>query len=358
MGRGGDPRPPGAREPGYAPGRQPPRRTRGVRRRPRRGRAPRRPARPLGARAARTGSRRPGGRMLGSVVVGVPLDGTLAGRLAAAAGFVEGDAVALAEGDRLIAASAGLEGDLPAEPSGDVQLGDEDLRYASARLLEGADVRLATLASDDTVRAAEGDTRRRAFFAALATLAVIALLAWTIAWILRQRRSPPADAMEPEDFGRRAGGTAGTRRSARRMRDAVALVLADLDDFKSINDRYGHGTGDVVLQRFADVMRENMRDFDLPVRFGGEEFAVLLPETGLEGGRQLALRLAAALARLRMPEIGGDRAPVTASFGVASFPEAGSAEELLSAADQALYRAKAEGKNRVASAAAESRRRG
>ena len=441
------------------------------------------------------------GRMLGSVVVGVPLDDTLAGRLAAAAGFVEGDAVALAEGDRLIAASTGLEGDLPAEPSGDVQLGDEDLRYASARLLEGADVRLATLASDDTIRAAERDTRRRAFFAALTTLAVIALLAWTIAWILRQRRPRPADAAEPDDFGRRAGDTVGSRRSARRMRDAVALVgealaathdpeallpvilesaidatgaagarvvsggreiaragdpgagsrplslklgadeggmgrlllyapaggsfdreaeqlaqwlaaqasvalenerlhrtvkrqaitdeltqlanrrrftetlaleirraerfgdplalvLADLDDFKSINDRFGHGTGDLVLQRFADVMRENMRDFDLPVRFGGEEFAVLLPETGLEGGRQLALRLATALAGLRMPEIGGDRAPVTASFGVASFPEAGSADELLSAADEALYRAKADGKNRVASAAPESRRRG
>jgi diguanylate cyclase (GGDEF)-like protein len=147
-------------------------------------------------------------------------------------------------------------------------------------------------------------------------------------------------------------------RRAERFGDPLALVLADLDDFKSINDRFGHGTGDLVLQRFADVMRENMRDFDLPVRFGGEEFAVLLPETGLEGGRQLALRLATALAGLRVPEIDGDRAPVTASFGVASFPEAGSAEELLSAADEALYRAKAEGKNRVASAPPESRRRG
>jgi diguanylate cyclase (GGDEF)-like protein len=437
------------------------------------------------------------GRTLGSVVVGVPLDDALAGRLSAAAGFVEGDAVALAEGGRLVAASTELAGELPAEPSGDVQLGGEGLRYASAQLLEGADVRLATLASDDTIRAAERETRRRAFFAALTTLAVIALLAWTIARVLRQRRARQADPAAPEDFGRRAADTAGSRRSARRMRDAVALVgealaathdpeallpvilesaidatgavgarvvsggreiaragnpgagsrplslrlgadedgmgrlllyapagvsfdreaeqlaqwlaaqasvalenerlhrtvkrqaitdeltqlanrrrftetlalevrraerfgdplalvLADLDDFKSINDRYGHGTGDLVLQRFADVMRENMRDFDLPVRFGGEEFAVLLPETGLEGGRQLALRLATALAGLRISEIGGDRAPVTASFGVASFPEAGSAEELLAAADRALYRAKAEGKNRVASAVAES----
>jgi diguanylate cyclase (GGDEF)-like protein len=139
-------------------------------------------------------------------------------------------------------------------------------------------------------------------------------------------------------------------RRAERFGDPLALVLADLDDFKLINDQYGHQAGDEVLRRFSDVLRENVRDFDLPVRYGGEEFAVLLPETGLDGAEQLARRLQAALLRLRLPEIGGDRPPVTASFGVASFPAARSAEALLSAADRALYRAKAAGKNRVASA--------
>jgi diguanylate cyclase (GGDEF)-like protein len=138
-------------------------------------------------------------------------------------------------------------------------------------------------------------------------------------------------------------------RRAERFGDPLSLVLADLDDFKQINDRYGHQTGDEVLRRFADVLRENVRDFDLPVRYGGEEFAVLLPETAIQGAEQLARRLQTALLRLRLPEIHGDRPPVTASFGVASFPEAGSAEALLSAADGALYRAKAAGKNRVAS---------
>ncbi len=137
-------------------------------------------------------------------------------------------------------------------------------------------------------------------------------------------------------------------RRAERFGDPLALVLADLDDFKLINDQYGHQAGDEVLRRFSDVLRENVRDFDLPVRYGGEEFAVLLPETGLDGAEQLARRLQNALLRLRLPEIGGDRPPVTASFGVASFPAARSAEELLSAADGALYRAKAAGKNRVA----------
>jgi diguanylate cyclase (GGDEF)-like protein len=139
-------------------------------------------------------------------------------------------------------------------------------------------------------------------------------------------------------------------RRAERFSDPLALVLADLDDFKQINDRYGHQTGDEVLRRFSDVLRENVRDFDLPVRYGGEEFAVLLPETGLDGAEQLARRLQSALLHLRLPETGRDKPPVTASFGVASFPAARSAEELLSAADGALYRAKAAGKNRVASA--------
>jgi diguanylate cyclase (GGDEF)-like protein len=139
-------------------------------------------------------------------------------------------------------------------------------------------------------------------------------------------------------------------RRAERFGDPLSLVLADLDDFKQINDRYGHQAGDEVLRRFSDVLRDNVRDFDLPVRYGGEEFAVLLPETGLEGAEQLARRLQVALLALRLPEIGGDHAPVTASFGVAAFPAARSAEELLSAADGALYRAKAAGKNRVATA--------
>jgi diguanylate cyclase (GGDEF)-like protein len=137
-------------------------------------------------------------------------------------------------------------------------------------------------------------------------------------------------------------------RRAERFGDPLTLLLADLDDFKQINDRYGHQAGDEVLRRFADVLRENVRDFDLPVRYGGEEFAVLLPETGPDGGEQLARRLQAALLRLRLPWIAGDRPPVTASFGVASFPFARTAEDLLSAADEALYRAKEEGKNRVA----------
>ena len=82
---------------------------------------------------------------------------------------------------------------------------------------------------------------------------------------------------------------------AERFGGSLALVLADLDDFKRVNDLYGHQVGDDVLRRFADLMRESVREFDLAVRHGGEEFAVLVPETDPEGGARLAERLAEAL---------------------------------------------------------------
>jgi diguanylate cyclase (GGDEF)-like protein len=134
---------------------------------------------------------------------------------------------------------------------------------------------------------------------------------------------------------------------AERFRDPVAVVLADLDNFKTVNDRFGHDVGDVVLRAFAGAIRATVRDVDLPARYGGEEFTVLLPATDAEGGRQLAERLRVAAEELAIA-VGEDReVRVTSSFGVASFPEEPSATALMRAADRALYRAKAAGKNMV-----------
>jgi diguanylate cyclase (GGDEF)-like protein len=436
-----------------------------------------------------------GGETVGSVVVGVPLDEDLARRLARAAGLLETDVLAVAAGERTLAAASTLAPGtpLPQEGAEETEQNGETYRLVSTPLLEGTDVRLVALSSRAPIEEARDDTRRRAFLAALATVALALLVGWTIARLLRGREAEPAPADDPATPGRRARdvrpseadegrvreavalvgealaathdpeallpvilqsaigatGAAGARlvsggneimragdpeeggrplalqlgsddetvgqlllypprdgtfgheseqlahwlaaqasialenerlhrtvkrqaitdeltqlanrrrftetlavevRRAERFGDPLALVLADLDDFKQINDRYGHQAGDEVLRRFADVLRENVRDFDLPVRYGGEEFAVLLPEADLAGGEQLARRLQTALLRLRLPEIGRDRPPVTASFGVAAFPQARTAEEILSAADGALYRAKAAGKNRVACA--------
>ena len=134
---------------------------------------------------------------------------------------------------------------------------------------------------------------------------------------------------------------------AERLGGSVSLILADLDDFKAINDRHGHPTGDVVLREFADALRETVREIDLAVRWGGEEFAVILPGTDLEGAAQLAERLRVAVAARQLVSLTGEPLRVTASFGAGSSGGTTGLEELLEIADDALYRAKRAGKNRV-----------
>jgi diguanylate cyclase (GGDEF)-like protein len=136
-------------------------------------------------------------------------------------------------------------------------------------------------------------------------------------------------------------------RRAERFNEPLALVFADLDDFKRVNDRFGHHVGDDVLRAFADVLRGRVRAIDLGARLGGEEFAVLLLETDLEGAERLAESLRVAMAALEVRVVDGEPVHVTASFGVAAYPQTHSADELMTAADRALYQAKREGKNRV-----------
>jgi diguanylate cyclase (GGDEF)-like protein len=143
---------------------------------------------------------------------------------------------------------------------------------------------------------------------------------------------------------------------AERLGGPVTVILADLDSFKGVNDRYGHPAGDAVLREFADVLRETVREIDTAGRWGGEEFFVLLPGTSDEGGAKLAERLREALASRPVLAPDGDALRVTASFGVASAPPAANAEELVAAADAALYEAKRTGKNRVETASEALRR--
>jgi diguanylate cyclase (GGDEF)-like protein len=134
---------------------------------------------------------------------------------------------------------------------------------------------------------------------------------------------------------------------SRRSHAPLGIVLADLDDFKRVNDTWGHDVGDDALRAFAEVLRASVRDVDLPVRLGGEEFAVLLPDTNLAGASQLAERIRRALETTAIETRDG-RIKLTASFGVSCFPTAAdAAEDLLNDADQRLYEAKRRGKNRV-----------
>jgi diguanylate cyclase len=129
----------------------------------------------------------------------------------------------------------------------------------------------------------------------------------------------------------------------------LALLMIDLDHFKRVNDTHGHVTGDAVLRYTAETVRRCVKGSDLAARYGGEEIAVLLPDTGLEGACALAEQIRAKLSAqpLRKKDSKETIGVITASLGVALYRPAESAEQFIERADQALYRAKAGGRNRV-----------
>ncbi|HEV7590639.1 MAG TPA: diguanylate cyclase [Longimicrobium sp.] len=140
------------------------------------------------------------------------------------------------------------------------------------------------------------------------------------------------------------------RREADRMRrtgGSLALVMVDLDFFKQVNDAYGHRTGDEVLARVGRLLRATARNIDLPARWGGEEFAVLLYGSELPGALAFAERFRANLRELAIPAPGGRTVRVTASVGVAVGTDVVDAGALVEAADRALYQAKGEGRDRM-----------
>ena len=142
----------------------------------------------------------------------------------------------------------------------------------------------------------------------------------------------------------------GELERASKLGRPVSVILVDLDDFKLINDQFGHHAGDRVLQAFAALLEAHIRDIDIAGRLGGEEFALLLPEADLAGAAATAERLRRALENGPIASADANEFSATGSFGVTQYTPGQSADELLRIADAALYRAKAEGKNRVCSA--------
>jgi diguanylate cyclase (GGDEF)-like protein len=135
--------------------------------------------------------------------------------------------------------------------------------------------------------------------------------------------------------------------AADRSREGLALLVLDLDHFKRINDRWGHQAGDRVLVHLANVLRSRMRGGDWAFRIGGEEFCLLLPVTARAGAASAAEALRRQVAE-RPCHSDGERIPLSASIGAAVYPEDGhQLDALLSLADERMYRAKAEGRNRV-----------
>ncbi len=135
---------------------------------------------------------------------------------------------------------------------------------------------------------------------------------------------------------------------ARRYGGCFALLMLDLDGFKQINDHNGHLAGDHYLHEIAATIREQLRAADIPCRYGGDEFCLLLPQTGMAGAQAIAERIRTAVAS-RAVELNDRALRTTVSIGLAVFPQHGTGDlpSLMRKADEALYRAKGAGRDRV-----------
>jgi diguanylate cyclase (GGDEF)-like protein len=297
------------------------------------------------------------------VTMGVPMDRSLLTILQSATPMPKHAALVLVQHGRVIAGGpAGTRVDIRNQR---IELAGVPF-LSTATKLEAGNASVVAVEPVSAVTARVNAYRRRLLFVAAITLALAAGLATRLARpvarvladLTRLTRQAQTDGLT-NLANRRALDERldGEVDHARRLGTNVAFVIADIDNFKSINDRYGHQTGDEVLRRVAQAFSEAVRELDLPGRYGGEEIALVLPGTNLSGARALAEKIRKTLEELQVTTPEGNTVHVTASFGAACFPAQTGVEELVAAADAALYEAKRTGKNRVVTATAKRKPR-
>jgi diguanylate cyclase (GGDEF)-like protein len=234
----------------------------------------------------------------------------------------------------------------------DVELSSGDFRARIVPLPDAAGtVRAALLGPVDT-----GFSGGQALVAAILG-AMVLLAAALIVPLLRGLRQQH-ERTEEEAITDELTGLSNHRRfrqilskeveRAKRFDRPLSVVMLDLDDFKAINDTYGHLQGDRVLREVGEILRSESREVDEPARYGGEEFAIALPETRIDGAMEVGERIRRRLDAVRLPLDGRGEIAIRASVGVAGSPEQPpDVVSLIKAADQALYMAKRQGKNRT-----------
>jgi diguanylate cyclase (GGDEF)-like protein len=311
------------------------------------------PKRPSLRRAVRVLAK---GKVVGTVAITRPFDGAALSRLRTAAPLAAGEGILFVRGEHVLAGPAGVPAARVAPDAQIVRLGGADYRVVQTRLVGGAaPIRLAAFAPEAEVDRPVARSDRLLAAALTVTFVALLMLAHLLARPVlvplvrlgRDARSSGTDDLTNLP-NRRAFTEAAAAElvRARRSGRTLAVALVDIDDFKEVNDTYGHSTGDGVLRGVASLLREHFRQIDLPTRLGGDEFAVLLPETDLAGARDAAERFVTALAGCEFGEGPNRLRGITASTGIAAAADL-EIDVLLEAADRALYSAKKHGKNQV-----------
>ena len=291
------------------------------------------------------------GERIGKVSTTIPVGRRLAAQLTRDAPRAQADRLVFARSARVLGSGAKV-----ATEGHTLRLRGVSYRGLVAVVPDATGVRLLALRSNKTIKATVAPYQRRIRYAAMGSFALLVLVALLFAGpILRllgdfRRVATQASTDSLTGLANRRmfdEELALEWRRADRVGNSLALVLLDLDDFKLVNDAHGHQAGDAVLRAVGAILGRGVRQVDLAGRYGGEEFALILPETDLAGAQRLAERLRKELENAATEIPSGDTLTTTASFGVAVKDELRTAEELVAAADEALYAAKRAGKNRV-----------
>jgi diguanylate cyclase (GGDEF)-like protein len=305
---------------------------------------------PAPPRLASTATIRSGSATVARITVGLAVDATALARLRHATPLPAKARLLLLEHARVLAGAT--PGARAAVRSGRLALGGVSYVFGSAPLpVKG--VRVLAIESTADVSASTGTFLRRTLVAALLTLLLAGALAVRLARPLARMFGDLSERAERDELTGLANRRTLDDRlreeidRARRYRTHMTLVLVDIDDFKQVNDRYGHQCGDDVLRRVAVVLSRSLRELDLAGRFGGEEFALVLPGTSVGGACRVAEQIRRAVAQIDVLGPASQRVRITASFGMAEFPACATLEDLVERADGCLYDAKRRGKNRV-----------